>query len=197
MYVPLPIGLVCKLEPALVAHEGLDPAVGAHVGVQETLPEVGLATERALERPGADPLVLPGVVVKVALGHKGLLANITRVRLLSVVLDADVLGNTCLVEHLAADRALGVQRALLVLWHEADLMLHTDVSGQAGTVDEDVSTEVAFLGLLVVLTFLVPVEVALGLEHLPAVAEELLLGLHRPVLLMDPFVLREVAVTLE
>ena len=38
----LPVGLVGELQAALVADEGLDSAVRAHVRVKQRLPEVGL-----------------------------------------------------------------------------------------------------------------------------------------------------------
>ena len=78
----LPVGLVGKLQPALVADEGLDPAVRAHVRVEQRLAEVGLPAELALEGARADPLVLPHVVVQVALGHEGVLADVALVGLL-------------------------------------------------------------------------------------------------------------------
>ena len=40
--VALPVGLVGELQAALVADEGLDAAVRAHVRVEQRLPEVGL-----------------------------------------------------------------------------------------------------------------------------------------------------------
>ena len=44
-HVALPVGLVGELQAALVADEGLDAAVRAHVRVEQRLPEVGLPAE--------------------------------------------------------------------------------------------------------------------------------------------------------
>ena len=56
-------------------------------------------------------------------------------------------------------------------------------------MDENFETKCAFLWLLVMLPLLVPVKVSLGLEHLAAVTEELLLWLDLPVWLVDFLVL--------
>ena len=90
-----------------------------------------LPAELALERPGSDALVLPHVVVEVALGDEGALADLALVGLLVVVLDADVLVDARLVEHLVADRARRVQRALLVLGHKVLLVPQPHVPSQA------------------------------------------------------------------
>ena len=50
--------------------------------------------------------MLPHVVVEVALGHERVLADLALVGLLVVVLDADVLVDACLVEHLYVGRGL-------------------------------------------------------------------------------------------
>ena len=75
--------------------------------------------------------MLPHVVVEVALGDEGALADLALVGLLVVVLDADVLVDARLVEHLVADRARRVQRALLVLGHKVLLVTQPHVPGQA------------------------------------------------------------------
>ena len=71
------------------------------------------------------------------------------------------------------------------------------MSGEGAGVNEDLQTEGAFLWFLVVLSLLVPVQVPLSLEYLPTVTEQLLLGLHLPVGLVDLLVLREVTMSLE
>ena len=68
--------------------------VRSHVSVEQTLSEVGLVAGHALEGPGPDALVLPGVVHQVALGHEADLADVAFERLLTVVFDSDVFVNT-------------------------------------------------------------------------------------------------------
>jgi len=114
-HVALPVGLVGELEAAGVANEGLDAAVRPHVRVKEVLAEVGFAAELALKRPRSHTLVLPLMIQQIALRDKLLLADITLERLLTLMLDADVLVDARLVEHLVADGAVSVQGALLVL----------------------------------------------------------------------------------
>ena len=150
--------------------------------------------ELALEGPRADPLVLPHVVVEVALGDERVLADVARVGLLLLVLDADVLVDARLVEHLVADGARRVEGALLVVGHKVLLVPQPHMPRQARPVDEHLAAVAALLWLLLVLALLVPVEVALRPKHLPAVAEELLDRLLRPVLHVNALVLRQVAV---
>jgi hypothetical protein len=196
-HVPLPVGLVGKLQAALVADEGFDAAVRAHVGVKQRLPQVGLAAELALKRPRPDALMLPHVVVQVALGHERVLAHLALICLLLLVLDSNVLVDARFVGHLVADGAGGVQRALFVLGHKILLMAQPDVAREAGAVNKDLAAVGALFRLLLVLALLVPVEVALSLKHLAAVAEELLGRLLRPVFHVDALVLGQVAVPLE
>ena len=47
-HVPLPVALNGELEAALVADEGFDAAVGAHVLLQQGLPQIGLVRARQL-----------------------------------------------------------------------------------------------------------------------------------------------------
>ena len=72
--------------------------VRSHVSVEQTLSEVGLVAGHALERPGPDTLVLPGVVHQVALGHEADLADVAFERLLTVVFDSDVFVNTAKIQ---------------------------------------------------------------------------------------------------
>ena len=87
------------------------------------------------------------------------------------MLDADVLVDARLVEHLITDRAFGVERTLLVLGQEPDLVAHPNVPRQTGSMDKHLSAIVALLGLFVVLAFLVPVQISLSLEHFAAVTK--------------------------
>ena len=64
------------------------------MSVEQTLSEVGLVAGHALEGPGPDALVLPGVVHQVALGHEADLADVALERLLTVVFNSDVFVNT-------------------------------------------------------------------------------------------------------
>jgi hypothetical protein len=193
-YVSLPVGLVGELQSAMIADKRFYSAVRSHVGVKQALSEVGLLAELALKRPGPHALVLPLMIQQVAFRHEGGLADVTRVRLLALVLNANVLVDTGLVEHLLAHRAAGVERALLVLGQEIYLMFQPDVSRQARAVDEDLSAVGALLGLLVVLTFLVPVQVTLRSEDLAAVTKELLRRLDGSIVQVGALVLRQVAV---
>ena len=93
-----------------------------------------------------------------------------------------------------ADGARRVERALLVVGHKVLLVPQPHVPRQARPVDEHLAAVAALLWLLLVLALLVPVEVALRPKHLPAVAEELLDRLLRPVLHVNALVLRQVAV---
>ena len=76
-------------------------------------------------------------------------------------------------------------------------MLLSYVTRQRRTVDENFETECAFLWLLVMLSFLVPVQVSLGLEHFSTMAEEFFLWLHLPVGFMNFLMFREIAMPLE
>ena len=69
--------------------------------------------------------------------------------------------------------------------------------GQAGAVNKYFTAEGAFLWNVVVLTLLVPIEVALSWKDFPAMAEQLLRRLNRPHFKVDSFVFGQVAVTLE
>ena len=62
--------------------------------IEQTLSEVGLVAGHALEGPGPDALVLPGVVDQVALRHETDLADVAFERLLTVMLDSNVFVNT-------------------------------------------------------------------------------------------------------
>ena len=188
-HVPLPVGLVGELQPALVADERLDAAVRPHVRIEERLTQVGLPAELALERPRPYALVLPHVVVEVALGDERVLADLALVRLLILMLYADVLVDAGFVEHLVADGAGGVERALLVLGHEVLLVPQSHVPREARAVDEHLTAIIALLWLLLVLALFVPVEIALRAEHLAAVTEQLLDRLLRPVLHVNALVL--------
>ena len=75
--------------------------------------------------------MLPHVVVEVALGDERVLADVARVGLLLLVLDADVLVDARLVEHLVTDRARRVERALLVVGHKVLLVPQPHVPRQA------------------------------------------------------------------
>ena len=86
-HMSLPVALHCELEAALVADEGFDASVRSHVLVQESLSQVSLVTELALEGSLAGVLVLPHVVDQVTFRHELLLADITLERLLSLVFD--------------------------------------------------------------------------------------------------------------
>ena len=83
----LPVALHSELEAALVADEGFDASVRSHVLVQQSLSQVSLVTQLALEGSLAGVLVLPHVVDQVAFRHELLLADIALERLLSLVLD--------------------------------------------------------------------------------------------------------------
>ena len=83
----LPVALHCELEATLVADERFDAPVRSHVLVQESLSQVSLVTELALEGSLAGVLVLPHVVDQVTFRHELLLADITLERLLSLVFD--------------------------------------------------------------------------------------------------------------
>ena len=74
--------------------ESVNTFVRSHVSVEQTLSEVGLVAGHALEGPGPDALVLPGVVHQVALGHEADLADVAFERLLTVVFNSDVFVNT-------------------------------------------------------------------------------------------------------
>lgn len=89
-HVPLPVALHGKLEPALVADEGLDPAVGAHVLLQQGLAQVGLLALGAFERSLSLILVLPHMIHQVAFRHKCFLTDVAGIRLLPVVLHPNV-----------------------------------------------------------------------------------------------------------
>lgn len=90
-HVPLPVALHGELEPALVADEGLDPAVGAHVLLQQGLAQVGLFALGAFERSLSLILVLPHMIHQVAFRHKCFLTDVARIRFLAVVFHPDVL----------------------------------------------------------------------------------------------------------
>lgn len=90
-HVPLPIALDGELESALVANKRFHSAVRAHVLLKKGFAKVRLFALSALEGPLPLVLVLPHVVHQVALRNELLLANVTRVRLLTVVLHPDVL----------------------------------------------------------------------------------------------------------
>ena len=81
----LPVALHCELEATLVADERFDASVRSHVLVQESLSQVSLVTQLALEGSLAGVLVLPHVVDQVTFRHELLLADITLERLLSLV----------------------------------------------------------------------------------------------------------------
>ena len=81
----LPVALHCELEAALVADERFDAPVRSHVLLQESLSQVGLVTQLALEGSLAGVLVLPHVVDQVAFGHELLLANVALERFLALV----------------------------------------------------------------------------------------------------------------
>ena len=83
----LPVALHCELEATLVADERFDASVRSHVLVQESLSQVSLVTQLALEGSLAGVLVLPHVVDQVTFRHELLLADITLERLLSLVFD--------------------------------------------------------------------------------------------------------------
>ena len=83
----LPVALHCELEAALVADERFDAPVRSHVLVQESLSQVGLVTQLALEGSLARVLVLPHMVDQVTFRHELFLADITLERLLSLVFD--------------------------------------------------------------------------------------------------------------
>ena len=83
----LPVALHCELEATLVADERFDAPVRSHVLLQESLSQVCLVTQLALEGSLAGVLVLPHVVDQVAFGHELLLADVALERLLSLVFD--------------------------------------------------------------------------------------------------------------
>ena len=83
----LPVALHCELEATLVADERFDAPVRSHVLLQESLSQVGLVTQLALEGSLAGVLVLPHMVDQVTFRHELLLADITLERLLSLVFD--------------------------------------------------------------------------------------------------------------
>ena len=83
----LPVALHCELEAALVADERFDAPVRSHVLLQESLSQVGLVTQLALEGSLAGVLVLPHVVDQVTFGHELFFTNVTLERLLSLVFD--------------------------------------------------------------------------------------------------------------
>ena len=83
----LPVALHCELEATLVADEGFDASVRSHVLVQESLSQVGLVTQLALEGSLAGVLVLPHVVDQVTFGHELFFTDVALERLLSLVFD--------------------------------------------------------------------------------------------------------------
>ena len=83
----LPVALHSELEATLVADEGFDASVRSHVLVQQSLSQVSLVAELALEGSLAGVLVLPHVVQQVTFGHKLLLADVALEGLLSLVFD--------------------------------------------------------------------------------------------------------------
>lgn len=133
--------------------------------------------------------MLPLVIHQVAFGDKAGLAVFTLVRLLTLMLDPDVLVDASLVKGLHADGTVGVEVALLVRGQEVGLVLQPDVSGQAGAVDKDFATIFTLLRLALMLPFLVPVQVSLSLEHFATVTEELFGWLDWSVLQVNPLVL--------
>lgn len=195
--VTLPIGLGGELKAAVVAHKRLDALVGPHVSLEQALPIVGLSAQITLEWPRPHPFMLPLVVLEVVLRHKAHLADLADKRLHALMLDPDVFVDARLVEHLAADRALGRQRGLLVVWHKVVLMLQPDVSGEARAVYKNLSAKVALFRHALVHLLRVPVQRPLSAEHFATVAKYLLFLFNWSVYIMDPLVLAEVRMPLE
>jgi hypothetical protein len=196
-HVPLPIGFVGKLEATFVADKRLDAAMRSHVSVEQCLPQVGLLAQLTFKGSRPDATMLPLMVDKVAFGDKTGLAHVTCVRLLALMFDPHVLLDARLVEHLFANGTRRVEGALLVFRQKVDFMLKADVSSQTRSVHKDFPAVGTFLGLPIMLALFVPVQISLSLEHFPAMTKELFWRLHRPVFLMNSFVLGQVAVPFE
>lgn len=132
------------------------------------------------------------MILQIVLGHESHLANLTGKRFLALVLDADMLVDTCLVKGLQAQRAFRIQRGFLVLRHKVGLVLSSNMPGQTCRMDKDLTTMLAFFRNSFVHLFIVPVQFSLCLEHLAAMAVQFFGWLDRPILIVNPFVLRQI-----
>ena len=83
--VAVQIGLIGELHATLVADKRLDAPVAEGMGVQQGLSGISLLTQLTLEGASSHHPMLPHVVVKVALGYEGLLADLAGKRPLALV----------------------------------------------------------------------------------------------------------------
>lgn len=75
-HMPLPVALHSELETTLVTDKRLDATMGAHVLLQQGLPQVSLLALSAFEGSLALVLVLPHVIDQITLGNELLFADV-------------------------------------------------------------------------------------------------------------------------
>lgn len=173
-HVPDAVVLAYKLATAHVARVRPTVAVGAQVRIVVRLVYVRLHADLTLVRLGRTRHVRPLVQLQIPLGAEGLRALATRVRL-----------HTLVDLHVSLERGVQVGDVAHRAGYVLDLLLiHplgqvvlvvplAHVPGQTSGVHEALDAERTLFGLLVV-NLLVPHQLHLAVEHLAAVANEVL-----------------------